>query len=145
MGEPLRKDQPHAQETGVPTVAGECAAFLSGDYLDYILESGALGQIPPAAWMVLNPVAHGSPERVRQLARMSLPLRHQRMSWHQARSRVAAALVSRFDDDDAELARLQRDALVPLELALIDEVDVTPQMLVQLSVLALEVQIFGED
>lgn len=144
MGEPLGKRWPDAAETGVPTVAGECAAFLSGDYLDYIRESGALGQIPRSAWMMLNPVAHGSPERVRQLARMSLPLRHQRMTWHQARSRVAASLVSRCEHDDAELARLQRDALVPLELALIDEVNVTPQMLVQLSVLALEVQIFRE-
>jgi hypothetical protein len=40
------------------------------------------------------------------------------------------------------MTRLQADALVPLELALIDEVDVTPQMLIQLSVLALEVQAF---
>ena len=64
------------------------------------------------------------------------------MTWRQCRSRIAAALVGKCRDDDAELTRLQRDALVPLELALIDEVEVTPQMLIQLSLLALEVQTF---
>jgi hypothetical protein len=143
MGDPLRRSQ--APETVGPTVAGECAAFLSGDYLDYIREWGALGRIPRSAWMILNPVAHGSPERVRQLAALSLPARRHQITWHQCRSRIAAALVGRCRDSDADLARLQADALVPLELALIDEVDVTPHMLIQLSLLALEVQSFDEN
>lgn len=142
MGEPLRRSQ--AAQTGGPTVAGECAAYLSGDYLDYIREAGALGSIPRAAWMMLNPIAHGSPERVRRLAGMSVPVLHHKLTWHQCRARIAAALVGKCWDDDNDLTRLQRDALVPLELALIDEVDVTPQMLVQLSLLALEVQTFEE-
>jgi hypothetical protein len=143
MGDPLRRSQ--APETVGPTVAGECAAYLSGDYLDYIRECGALGRIPRSAWMILNPVAHGSPERVRKLAALSLPARRNQMTWHQCRSRIAAALVDRCRDSDADLTRLQGDALVPLELALIDEVDVTPQMLIQLSVLALEVQTLDEN
>lgn len=138
MGDPLRRSQ--APETVGPTVAGECAAFLSGDYLDYIRECGALGRIPRSAWMILNPVAHGSPERVRQLAALSLP--EGRLTWHQCRSQIAAALVDRCRDSDADLARLQGDALVPLELALIDEVEVTPQLLIQLSLLALDVQTY---
>lgn len=140
MGDPHRRSP--AAETAGPTVTGECAAFLSGDYLDYIRECGALGRIPRSAWMILNPVAHGSPERVRQLAALALPTNRHQMTWHECRSRIAAALVGKCRDDDAELTRLQRDALVPLELALIDEVEVTPQMLIQLSLLALEVQTF---
>jgi hypothetical protein len=143
MNEPHRENWSHAPMTSGLTVADECAAFLSGDYLDYLREARALGQIPRAAWMVLNAVAHGSPERVRQLALLSLPLRDHRMSWYQSRARIAAALVDESGNDDAELARLQGDALVPLELALIDDVDVTPQVLLQLSLLALEVQTFS--
>ncbi|HEX5996326.1 MAG TPA: hypothetical protein VFY84_14390 [Jiangellales bacterium] len=138
MGDPYRRSR--APETAGPTLAGECTAFLSGDYLDYIRECGALGRIPRSAWMILNTVAHGSPERVRQLAALSLPIRGDQTTWHQCRSQIAAALVDKCRDSDADLARLQIDALVPLELALIDEVDVTPQLLIQLSLLALEVQ-----
>ena len=143
MSEPLRKNWSQAPGASRPTVADECAAFLSGDYLDYIRETRGFGRLPRSAWTMLNAVAHGSADRIRRMASLSLPL-HRDMSWYQCRARVAAALVAKSGDDDRELARLQNDALVPLELALIDEADVTPLMLIQLSVLALEVQTFDD-
>jgi hypothetical protein len=49
MGEPRRRYLPHVSQTGRLTIADECAAFLSGDYLDYIREVGAIPRIPRAA------------------------------------------------------------------------------------------------
>jgi len=104
-----------------------------------------LGNITRAAWMMLNAVAHGRPERVRELAAARPPIPGSRMSWYQSRAKVAETLVEKSGDDDAELTRLQRDALVPLELALIGEANVTPEMLAQLGLLALEVQALDDD
>lgn len=100
----------------------ECEAFLAGTLPDV----WACVDEPPV-WTWLNPVAHGSAERVAAIAADPSDAVHASTV-----RTIAQAVLGRHDD----LAALQRDVLVPIEIAHAGEV-MTPRRLVELVALAL--------
>jgi hypothetical protein len=92
-------------------VADECEAFLAGRYVEL---TRAMGWRVPA-WAWLNDLAHGSPRVVRRLA-AGRRSRGRRSRWTAIVDELAATVVPP-GADDAAVADLQRDVLVPLELA----------------------------
>lgn len=92
-------------------IGSECEIFLAGRYAEHLQSSGRT--VPAWAW--LNRLAHGSIADLRSLAsglggRQPDPL-------SAAVRFLAGEVLARTDDADS-LAALQRDALVPEELAL---------------------------
>ena len=103
-------------------LATECEAFLAGT----LPEVWACIDEPPV-WTWLNPIAHGSAERIATIA--ADPSTAVRASTVRT---IAVAVLARHDD----LATLQREVLVPLEVAHAGEV-MTPRRLIELVALAL--------
>ena len=103
-------------------LAAECEAFLAGR----LPEVWACIDEPPV-WTWLNPIAHGSAERIGTIA--ADPSAAVRASTVRT---IAEAVLARHDD----LATLQREVLVPLEVAHAGEV-MTPRRLIELVALAL--------
>jgi hypothetical protein len=93
------------------SIAAECEAFLHGRYASLHVRAGR----PMAAWVALNRVAHGDAAAIRAIAAGDVSDATAAGDEQQvARALVAHAI------DDADLARLQHLALVPLELWLAD-------------------------
>jgi hypothetical protein len=94
------------------SIVSECESFLAGSYAQHLQ---SVGRTVPA-WAWLNRLSHGSLAELRSLA-----------SGHGGRQGdpasaairfLAGELLARADDDAASVAALQRDVLVPEELAL---------------------------
>jgi hypothetical protein len=92
---------------------GECESFLNGCFAEHLLAEGAV--VPTWAWM--NLLAHGTtedlaapPVRLTDLPRSLDP-------WVQARAYLAAELLD-VVDARTPLVTVQRDTLIPLELAM---------------------------
>lgn len=115
-------------------LADETAAYLDGHLLESLRAGGAGGRVP--GWMWLNGVAHGDPERIAWLASERPP--SPALGWRRARARLADELLKRSGGDPKEMARLQNDVLIPLELMLSNEPDLSPGRLVDVVVAELE-------
>jgi hypothetical protein len=85
-----------------------CEAFLTGTYAELVADEP--GDVP--AWIVLNRVAHATADELRTLVAGDAL----RPSWFDAEQRVAARVLDSAAGDDDEVRRIQRAALVPLEL-----------------------------
>jgi hypothetical protein len=112
---------------GGSDVADEAAAYLDGRLLECLRAKGAGGIVPP--WIWLNAVAHGDQERIAWLASDRSP---GSAGWRGARAALADELLRVADGDPVEVARLQRDVLVPLEMSLADRRDLVPAGLLEI-------------
>lgn len=129
-----------AASIAADVLADEAEAFLSGRLVEYYLERGR--DVPAWAW--LNAVAHRSDA---QLAAMVLAGRPERVSlelgrWYDARLTLAVVVldIARYSRED--IAELQHDALIPLEIELAGA-SMPPHGLVQRVVDALHRGVFG--
>lgn len=114
-----------ALRLGVDRVTAEAEAIVRGR----VVERGQAGEIP--TWVRLNELGHGDWEHITTLAAGAdgSPVR----SWDGAVRFLAGELVN-LARDPASLVKLQRSAVIPLELALLsgDPEPPTPTELVQL-------------
>ncbi|HMD46314.1 MAG TPA: hypothetical protein VKG43_09150, partial [Acidimicrobiales bacterium] len=99
----------------------EVGAYLDGTALDLFCRRGAL--VPPWAW--LNVLAHGSARAVEARAR-----RHQEVfepggSWGWAVGVLATEMLRAAGGDRAELGRIQREVVLPLEISLLGRAPVS--------------------
>ena len=111
----------------------EAEALLQGHFLGYATRRGR----PIPAWAWVNQVAHASPGELKAVA--AAAGRHGRQGqplsdWREVQAAAARELLWAAGAEPDAVARLQRHALVPLELALLrsaarGEVPVTPQVL----------------
>ena len=95
------------------SIVSECESFLAGRYAQHLRSAGRT--VPPWAW--LNRLTHGSAVDIRSLAAGDGDFPGDPRS---AAVRFLAGELLARADDDAGLAVLQRDVLVPEELALAD-------------------------
>jgi hypothetical protein len=91
-------------------VGDEVAAFLAGRLVDHY--AAVARAIPP--WAVLNRLAHAERPELARLLTGRAPV-----AWAGPERQIAAHLLTRALTPEA-LRALQRDVLVPLELALIE-------------------------
>ena len=111
--------QPAAVPAGFETGVGdECEAYLAGRLAAYLQRSGR--PIPPAAW--LNQLVHASPTELVFLAAEGADV-IQPSPWHQAVGYLCRSLLERAAEIGCPVDGLQRDLLLPLELALIGNAD----------------------
>lgn len=108
----MRVSRKAFSESATRSVVKEAAALLDGQIAD---RYAPYDRIP--AWAPVNALAHSNRDRLDQMI-------HCRAaghpgSWSAAIGRLAGLILYSVDDD-AQLARLQRDALIPLELGLLD-------------------------
>jgi len=90
-------------------LATECDLYLSGKYSDHLDETGR----PKPAWAWINPLAHGLEKDIRGLAaRPGKP-----DSADAIVTAVAARMVTLIDHG-VRLRDLQRNTLIPLEIAI---------------------------
>jgi hypothetical protein len=103
------------------TSLNEFDAFLSGHYVEYLLQQGRA--VPSWAW--INQLAHATPEELAAIAAGARPMvQHPYASaWQRAIGAIARSLLADVDRDDRRLCELQRQVLVPVELALAQEWD----------------------
>lgn len=113
---------------GGSDVADEAAAYLDGRLLELLRAEGAGGLVPP--WIWLNAVAHGDQERIAWLASDRVA---GGAGWRRVRAALADELLRVADGDPAEVARLQREVLVPLELSLAERKDLEPASLLEIA------------
>lgn len=95
------------------SVVAEATAVVEGELAD---RYAPYERIP--AWTPVNALAHSDRRRL-------IELTHSRAaghpgSWCAAVGGLAELMLDSIGDDDAQLRRLQREALVPLELGLLD-------------------------
>jgi hypothetical protein len=114
-------------------------AFVSGDYADHLRRHGDM--VP--GWARLNLLAHSDLERLRR-ARLPFSSRKPALfakrtgdAWRSAIRVLADELIEVVESDSEMLSYVQRCALVPLELELMHEVDLTAFELVQFTRAAL--------
>lgn len=99
---------------GHSVVAEDCAAYLSGSYVEHVERSGL--PIPVPSWAWLNGVTHGSLEDIDGLAGDRDKLLHRVFfGWRECRTVIAAELRDLAGEDVRLLASIQRDVLLPLE------------------------------
>ncbi|MDY7106269.1 MAG: hypothetical protein S0880_34230 [Actinomycetota bacterium] len=98
----------------------DCEAMLTGAAAERLMRTGR--PVPPWAWV--NLLAHGSAADLRRPPMMAASLAER--PWCRARAHLAGQLARTVDADVAPLARLQREVLVPLELALLDDPSIAP-------------------
>jgi len=110
--------QPHERpqiSSNHPSVHGaamalvdECEAFLHGTFAEILVSLDA----PVPAWAVLNRLAHASLDEIFliEAGLVSRPL------WFDAEQELARELLDLAGNDGERVRRLQRSALVPLEL-----------------------------
>jgi hypothetical protein len=111
-----RKPRSEAEWSDGGEVAEEVAAFLRGDSVGYFRARSR--PIPTWAW--INFVAHGSPSAIRLVGRL-VPSKREAAKLDpgaQAVWSMAQAVTAYGGGDSAAVTALQRDVLVPLELAL---------------------------
>lgn len=105
-------------------LSDESAAYLAGTYAETL---GSRCRVVPA-WAWTNLLAHGSAPQLRlQAQALDRGLLHAR-AWLAARAYLAAEIVERVDRG-ASLTRLQREVLIPLELALVTRAEGAPARL----------------
>lgn len=106
----------------------ECAAFLEGRALELYLGRRA----QPPGWAHLNWLAHARPTELIDRFRGELGLRRPAGTWAWATSALVGALVVMTGADEETIRLLQRDCLVPFELALLrgDTGGVLPEQVV---------------
>ena len=101
---------------GESGLAAEVERFLSGHHLESIFDSAE--EIP--AWVWLSVVAHGDDEvleRTQHWLAEHHGVRPELDAWGRVLQLVAAQLVETAAAIDCEVSELQRQLLVPLELA----------------------------
>jgi hypothetical protein len=104
-------------------IGDECDAFLRGAYLDTLHRGGHRAPV----WTWLNEAAHGEAEQLRTTASFaSLDDGDVEL-----RTRITVAIAVTCAMHDRTLVDLQRELLVPLELALAGT-DLTPRRLIEL-------------
>jgi hypothetical protein len=100
-------------------IGDEVEAFLHGRYADHLAERGRA--VP--AWAAINRLAHTDHRGlVALVAGSGVEPRHalgRRHAWAEEERFVAASLLARSGATPAGLHRMQREALVPVELSLI--------------------------
>jgi hypothetical protein len=94
----------------------EIESFLAGYALRSYLDLG----LAVPAWANINWLAHGRTADLRERVRLEYGLERLEGSWAWAVSTVARELLEAGREDSVVL-RLQRDCLVPMELALLDQ------------------------
>jgi hypothetical protein len=95
----------------------ECEGFLKGE------ASGELLGVARPAWACLHPVAHGDLRLLGRLMRRQHKvtlLAEPELDWSLVRRRLAGDLLTAARGDTGLLERIQRKALVPLELSLLE-------------------------
>jgi hypothetical protein len=107
-------------------VAEEVSAFISGRYVEFLVSAGR--SVP--GWAALNRLAHADHRdlvRVMAGAAPGGPMSRRRYAWAEQERIMAAQLLATKGSTPAALTRAQQQALVPVELSLIDRV--TPERL----------------
>jgi hypothetical protein len=104
----------HRRDPREARLAAECEAFLSGALPEALGDADG----PPPAWTWLNLLAHGGVADLQAACAQSrAPVAAHSAEWVQARAFLAGEILDRAATPE-QLARLQRDVLVPLELEL---------------------------
>jgi hypothetical protein len=129
--------------SATPTLlADECASFLSGNYLDHLVDSA--GEVPPWAW--INAAAHATPDELDALARTPLPppeIRVDYREWRIAMGLIAGRVLATARAADRPVEEIQSVALVPIEFSLMSS-PVGPRTTLRLVESALERTIGGQ-
>ena len=113
-------------------VAEEAAAFVHGQLLERLEDTGGSRWVEP--WIWLNAAAHGTIDDLTDLVENRGPAEGGTWApWRQAQSRLAREVLSRSCGDPAELRRLQHLALIPLESQLHGDRSLTPARLIEIS------------
>jgi hypothetical protein len=113
-------------------VAEEAAAFVHGQLLQRLEDTGGSRWVLP--WVWLNAAAHGTIEELTALAEPREPVRGGTWApWWRAEARIAREVLSRSGGDPAQLRRLQQLALIPLESQLHDDRSLSPGRLVEMA------------
>jgi hypothetical protein len=114
-------------------------AFVLGDYADHLRRHGDM--VP--GWARMNVLAHGDLERLRR-ARLPFASRKSALfakrtgdGWRSAIRVLSDELIDLVESDSEMLSYVQHCALVPLELELMHEGDLTAVELVQFTRAAL--------
>lgn len=113
--------------SAVRSVVAEATTLLGGEVAD---RYAPYERIP--AWAPVNALAHSDRRRLYELAHCRAA--DHPGSWCAAVARLAELMLDSIDDD-TQLARLQREALVPLELGLLDRSVPAPRTPSRLAVL----------
>jgi len=113
-------------------LADEAEAFLRGRALEELLAGGSCWR--PPSWVWLNTVAHGSAQQLRDIAE---PASRPVVQWSAARAALADELLTRTGGDPHAIARVQRDALEPLEQSLDSLPGLTPGEFVDMALQAM--------
>lgn len=113
----LPKRMPPEPDVTLTDVSAECEALLAGTLADLLARHGE-----PPVWSWINAVAHGNDDRLRALAAGDAT---------DVRAATMRTIASAVLAHGGELPTLQREVLVPLELAQVGEV-MTPRRLVEL-------------
>lgn len=125
-GRGTRDDPPAPPDWSSSGIGDEVEAFLQGRYADYLAERGRA--VP--AWAAINRLAHTDHRGlVALVAGSGVEPRHalgRRHAWAEEERFVAASLLARSGATPAGLHRMQREALVPVELSLVGRSAVAP-------------------
>lgn len=123
-------DRPTGQEpcTGV---AEDAEAYLTGQLLARLVPRG----VTPRPWAWLSSVARCSHYEMARIADRAYG--HREETWTWARGELARQVMLRTSGRPDEVAALQREVLVPLELALGDD-DIWPSELVGIALIEME-------
>jgi hypothetical protein len=95
----------------VRSLPEECAAFLRGDYADYLVHDGA----PIPMWARLNPLCHRDEQGVAALAAGRVPGDE---AWGAATTYLAEEVLCASARHGTSVSEIQRSVLIPLELEL---------------------------
>ena len=111
-------------------VAADADAFLAGRLLERAHDIGEPWEIP--GWYWLNAVAHGTPERLGEIAaepRAAPDSPDVRMTYPMVRRLLAHDVLLAGGGSRTQLEQIQRELLVPLELDIAGEGRITPRAL----------------
>src|SRR5689334_16655676 len=102
----IPSDSPVHDADSTDTSLDEFDAFLSGQYVEYLLQQGRA--VPAWAW--INQLAHGTPDELAAIAAGARPMtQHPYASaWQRAVGAIARSLLAEVDRDDRGLCDLQR-------------------------------------
>ena len=98
-------------------VADECESFLSGAYVDHLLDLDR--EVPPWAW--INLIAHASPERIAALAREDTSpssVRSDYRAWRIVIRSIAENVLAAANKTATPIEEIQSVTLMPIEFAL---------------------------
>ena len=113
-------------------VAEEAAAFVHGQLLERLEDTGGSRWVEPWTW--LNAAAHGTIDDLTDLVEHHVPAEGGSWApWRQAQLRLAREVLSRSCGDPVQLRRLQHLALIPLESQLHGDRSLTPARLIEMS------------